>query len=304
MRRGLKSGAAVLAIAGVSANAWAGEACTAAPDIAALQTAAVQQRFMVAALTCGDVVLYNSFVGRYRRDLQQSDAKLLAYFQQANAAAGSADYNAYKTQLANIYSLRSEANKKAYCRNAEQAFERALAAGQSLEDVVSVQPVAIDRPLQACGDEVPGGGMDVRPGAGIGASLLAHSDSAPATVPVDVPSVDVRSSVDTAAPAIALDSPDQATADSVANSAPAAGEDMQAAENAQPSVTPPAAPPSVDRRYSDRYEANSRPRDAYTNRNYRTYRRGYDRYGRPLPNYYYYPPAYYPPAYYSYPWRR
>ena len=59
-----------------------------------------------------------------------------------------------------------------------------------------------------------------------------------------------------------------------------------------------------DRRYSDRYEANSRPGDAYTNHSYRAYRRGYDRYGRPLPNYYYYPPNYYPPAYYSYPWRR
>ena len=292
---GMRASAAALAVVGVATNALAGETCLGVPDITAFQTAAVQQRLMVAALTCGEVVLYNRFVERYRQGLQQSDSSLQAYFLQVNASSGPADYNAYKTRLANIYSLRSDANKSAYCANAEQAFERALADGKTLKDVVSVQPAIIDEPYKSCSDDVAGGSMDVRGSA----AIVAHLGKTPATVPVNAASVDlmdVRAAADP--PAVAADEPEAMAAPDM--TAEEAGQPMP--EASEPPAAMPPPQPGVDRRYSNRYDANS-PDDAYTNHTYRTYRR-YDRYGRPLPNYYYYPPRYYPPSYYGYSWRR
>src|SRR5258705_7684565 len=119
-------GAAALVFTCMIGTAWAQNTCVRPQDMVALQTATVQQRFMVAALTCDAADLYNSFVRTYRGDLQKSDAALRVYFLRRDERTAVADYNAFKTKLANVYSSRSAGNLKSYCRNATASLEAAL----------------------------------------------------------------------------------------------------------------------------------------------------------------------------------
>lgn len=126
-RHGLAGFVALATLAGTSGNAWAGAACLKARDAHALQTAAMQQRLMVAALTCHEAPLYNRFVIAYRRELRRSDADLQRYFRHHGGMAG---YHAYKTKLANTASLESLHGIRHYCADAETVFHRALDAGK------------------------------------------------------------------------------------------------------------------------------------------------------------------------------
>src|SRR5258707_14764491 len=142
--------------------AWAQGICVRPQDMTALQTATVQQHFMVAALSCGTADLYNDFVRAYRGDLQKSDEALQVYFLRRDARTGVADYHASKTKLANVYSARSADNLKSFCRNATASIAIALKDKKSLAELVSSQPVSIDDSYTSCGDHVPGGGMVAR----------------------------------------------------------------------------------------------------------------------------------------------
>jgi hypothetical protein len=153
---------AILALAPFSifANAWAEDFCARAPDLTALQVAAVQQELMVAAFTCNDTGLYNTFVITYRKDLQASDAALQAFFMRKDRASGFAAYHTYKTKLANISSLRSARDGRTYCSLARIAFHAALNEGKkTLAQFVMTQPASFDPNYNSCGDEVAGGGM-------------------------------------------------------------------------------------------------------------------------------------------------
>jgi hypothetical protein len=122
--------------------------CTGANDALALKTAAVQQELMVAAFTCGDTDGYNRFVTAYRRDLQDSDAALLAYFQRTGTTA---DYHAYKTSLANDFSLISLRNDR-FCGAANAAFDAALDPSHpALAQIVEEQPVTVNEDGGSCG---------------------------------------------------------------------------------------------------------------------------------------------------------
>src|SRR5258708_26558180 len=111
-------GIAVFALSCLISPAWAQGVCVRPQDMTALQTATVQQHFMVAALSCGTADLYNDFVRAYRGDLQKSDEALEAYFLRRDAANGLADYHAFKTRLADEHSARSADNMRNFCRNA------------------------------------------------------------------------------------------------------------------------------------------------------------------------------------------
>jgi len=99
-----------LALSSFFTTCWAAELCARAPDITALQVAAVRQQLMVAALSCNEIARYNDFVSVYQKELVTSDAALEAFFARQNAATAFQDYNAYKTKLANLYSRRSSGN--------------------------------------------------------------------------------------------------------------------------------------------------------------------------------------------------
>jgi hypothetical protein len=137
----------VAALVLVHAGAGAAPSCDRAQDAMALQTAALQQEMMVAALMCRDVSAYNAFVLSHQAALQESDRTLLAFFQGLNAATGDADYNFYKTELANGASLRSVRDPW-FCYRNKANFN--AAAGRSLEQALSVLPYPVDTGSLRC----------------------------------------------------------------------------------------------------------------------------------------------------------
>lgn len=130
MRKIVKTGAAALMLACMGSNVWAAAAtasgCARPADMNALKTAAMQQRLMVAALSCGESQSYNNFVRSYQTELQASDKNLQAYFKRVNGKTGTADYHAYKTRLANSSSMAVINDSVGYCASAKAQFEQAL----------------------------------------------------------------------------------------------------------------------------------------------------------------------------------
>ncbi|HEY1709961.1 MAG TPA: hypothetical protein VGG10_16950 [Rhizomicrobium sp.] len=119
----LRTTTACLAAVAMTGQAFASGSCAKPAEYAALKTAAIQQRLMVAALYCDDVGAYNRFVLSYRGALQDSDAALLGYFKRTGGGrAGEAGYHAYKTSLANRYSLQSIRRRGEFCDTATAAF--------------------------------------------------------------------------------------------------------------------------------------------------------------------------------------
>jgi len=168
-------GAAAFALSCLISPAWAQGVCVRPQDMTALQTATVQQHFMVAALSCDTADLYNSFVKAYRGDLQKSDEALQAYFLGRDTRTGLADYHAFKTKLANVYSARSAGNLKSFCRNATASITIALKDKKNLTELVSSQPISIDDAYTSCGDHVPGGAMVARGAAAAASALRARA---------------------------------------------------------------------------------------------------------------------------------
>lgn len=140
MKRGL-AGTAALAL--LLSSAFAGPSCETPQGAAPLKTAALQQYLMVAALTCQRVPAYNLFVTSHQRELQQSDKSLLELFMRRDARSGDAQYNAYKTWLANAASMRSLHDPQ-FCQIADAAFGAAIDAGKPLAQIVSERPVPLD----------------------------------------------------------------------------------------------------------------------------------------------------------------
>ena len=130
MRKTVKVCAAALMLTCMGGNVWAAAAtasgCARPADMNALRTAAMQQRLMVAALSCGESQSYNRFVRSYQVELQASDKNLQTYFRRVNGKTGTADYHAYKTRLANASSMAVINDSVNYCASAKASFEEAL----------------------------------------------------------------------------------------------------------------------------------------------------------------------------------
>ncbi|MGH6872162.1 MAG: hypothetical protein ACREHE_11705 [Rhizomicrobium sp.] len=146
----------------MTGQAFARETCARPEEALALKTAAVQQELMVAALTCGDTTAYNRFVLSHRSELQDSDAALKGYFHRASAR-GEDNYNAYKTALANNYSLASLHGQGEFCREADAVFD-AASYSRSLADFVAEQRAEGADNVRAC-DEDSGGTVMVAGGS-------------------------------------------------------------------------------------------------------------------------------------------
>jgi len=101
----------------------------------------MQQRLMVAALSCGESQSYNSFVRSYQPELQASDKNLQAYFRRVNGKTGTADYHAYKTRLANSSSMAVINDMTGYCASAKASFEQALSTKPALAFFISAQTI-------------------------------------------------------------------------------------------------------------------------------------------------------------------
>jgi hypothetical protein len=152
------------ALLATTANGRAAELCAFFDDLTTLQTAAVQQRFMVSALACNGTQSYNAFVLGHQDELQKADRDLQSLFMRLNSATGADDYHAYKTRLANIYSLLSAQHKEEYCALTRAALERSQSGEtHSLREFVLAQPLVLAAALQSCGESVAGQKFTILP---------------------------------------------------------------------------------------------------------------------------------------------
>jgi hypothetical protein len=158
MKTVLKGAATMMALCGMMGQALASGTCARADEVLALKTASMQQQLMVAALYCNDVGLYNRFVVSYQRDLQNSDAALLSFF--VHGHGGAAAYHAYKTNLANDFSLSGLHSMQSYCSAANAAFGAALNPNgvSSLAEFISTQDVDTEE-YRNCDATIAGGEM-------------------------------------------------------------------------------------------------------------------------------------------------
>jgi len=154
MRKVLKTGAAALMLACMGANVAAAASaagCARPEDMTAVKAAAVQQRLMVAALSCDATQLYNRFVTSYQKELQASDRALENFFRRLKGNRGTEEYHAFKTRLANASSMQSIGNITAYCDGAKQVFSAALdSAKTSLTVFVAGQTTSADNAFAPC----------------------------------------------------------------------------------------------------------------------------------------------------------
>jgi len=130
--------------------AFASDRCATHDEVATLKVAALQQQMMVAALTCHQTGAYNRFVRTFRPELQRSDHAMLSLFVRKDSSDGDADYNAYKTKLANVSMLKENEEGRSFCRDAKANFA-ALAHQRSLTDFASSRPVYVSLPFSDCG---------------------------------------------------------------------------------------------------------------------------------------------------------
>jgi len=142
---------AAIGLGALAVPAQASLVCVTAAEMKVLQSAALQQQLMVAALSCGQHDDYNRFVTAYRPRLLQSDNALKAFF--AGKSRGE-DYNAYKTRIANVASLKSIRDAK-FCDSARKVFDLALGRGGERRGLVPEPPQLIDTGYEGCRN-VPG----------------------------------------------------------------------------------------------------------------------------------------------------
>jgi hypothetical protein len=113
-----------LSLSCISGTAWSA-GCIPASDLVALRTSALRQQLMVAALQCNRVDQFNHFIRSYDGALRTSDAVLLNFFKKRNAITGTADYNSFKTSLANLWAVSSSKDNNGFCSDADTAFRMA-----------------------------------------------------------------------------------------------------------------------------------------------------------------------------------
>jgi len=249
-----KAASAALISVGLFAQAAQAAAplCTTQDELLALRTAALQQQLMVAGLTCHATGPYNRFVLAYRPELQKSDAELKDYFIRRGGERGEADYDTFKTKLANLAALSDSADARAYCANARAAFEMAMREGQTLANYVASQQLVVSLPEQrlCVANQQPLAGTNTSPAAGVNEEMAMPSRFASTQLgsgPVEVSGV----------PAYTMPaSPYQGSNDMVALAPPPPATPAAAAYVSQTNdsyadeeAPPPPPPPPPPRRY-------------------------------------------------------
>jgi hypothetical protein len=121
------------------ANPLAAHACAGPREASALKIATLQQRLMVAGLTCHAGEAYNRFVLAHRAELQRSDDDLKAYFIKNGGEAG---YDIYKTRAANLAAHGPATDLGAFCAATERDFS-ALARSDDLQAAAADEALGV-----------------------------------------------------------------------------------------------------------------------------------------------------------------
>lgn len=157
----LMAGVCLLALCVTAGSAEARRAlkCAGPAEVAAMQTAAIQQELMDAALTCGDQARtnFNAFQTSFNAELRRSDKTLLSMFRRVmGGSKGDAAYNLFKTDMASKAELRRVHGHADFCAAANLVISAALAPEKpSLSDFVAGVPVtdvaaADENPVGSC----------------------------------------------------------------------------------------------------------------------------------------------------------
>ncbi len=215
MKRGLWAGGVAGAALVVSATAGlAGPKCARPDEVTAIQAAAVQQQLMVAGILCNDTANYNAFQTSFSKEMITSDRRLLNMFHRLYGwRKGEAEYNAFKTRLANASSERSNQDRAGYCREADTIFAAALVTQKpTLATFVASVKIDDDSPVDSCQ-------IRVAPG-------LNEAAGAPSILPTPNPLrlAALSPAPAASAPAAAAPVPAQATALTPIAAAPVAGQ--------------------------------------------------------------------------------
>ncbi|MGA9793942.1 MAG: hypothetical protein WBQ17_00270 [Rhizomicrobium sp.] len=159
IRAGAMALTAGLTVAAMATTATAAPKCAKPIEVSAIQTAAIQQELMVAALTCNEIDHFNAFQVGFSKELRASDATLEHMFKRLfGGGRGEAQYHAFKTRLANDSSMRSIHDNVDYCQQARQVFAAALVANKpTLADFAASVPVIDESPVNSCEIRVAGG---------------------------------------------------------------------------------------------------------------------------------------------------
>jgi hypothetical protein len=149
MRKTTKAVAVLLAGVAMTTQAFAGGVCSRAEETAGVKAEILQQQLMVAAYSCHLEGAYNAFVVNYRPDLIAADGAAQNLFKRASAQ-GEADYQTFKTQLANDFSMDSQ-DQNDFCDNAGAMFEQAAQhRGQSLSTLMAALSFDGETPFDEC----------------------------------------------------------------------------------------------------------------------------------------------------------
>lgn len=120
--------------------------CATPQEMKLLQSAALQQQLMVAAMSCRMTADYNAFVGEYRDRLMLADQSLKAFF--AGRKRGE-DYNAYKARLAANAAARSQRDPR-FCESAQKVFNLALGRRAERNGLAPEPPQLIETGYEGC----------------------------------------------------------------------------------------------------------------------------------------------------------
>jgi hypothetical protein len=115
----------------------------------AIRAAAVQQKLMVAALSCRATKPYQQFVSDNRKALIDSDTALLSFFRRLNEKTGTADYHSFKTHLANAAAILPSRDALKFCADAKVTFAAASKAN-NLKTFLAHQTTAEDTAFPRC----------------------------------------------------------------------------------------------------------------------------------------------------------
>jgi hypothetical protein len=161
VRMALAAGVSVLVLCTAGAAVAKPKAlkCASPEEVTAMQTTAIQQQLMDAALTCGDTarINYNAFQTRFSLDLRSYDRTMLRMFTRVmGGAKGDKAYNLFKTELAAKAELRRTHNHDNFCQEANLVAAAALGPQKIAlsEFVADVPATDVITPVGRCGVQV------------------------------------------------------------------------------------------------------------------------------------------------------
>jgi hypothetical protein len=132
---GIAAGMALALFGGTAAQACMTQAVP--EHTLSLSVRTLQSDLNVAALSCGEREKYNSFVVRYRGDLQTYGSVLKTHFESMHGGAATKQLNTYVTDLFNFAAIRHAENAKKFCGTAASAFT-ALLQNEERQDIRTI----------------------------------------------------------------------------------------------------------------------------------------------------------------------